>query len=426
MRFKPKALFFVLAAGLLLAGGFAFSTQEAAVTDQEFEAAVQAVNNYGIVVRTQGGINILNPTTNQIGPVLFDGPLGAEGGGLFDVVISANGKRAAVSNFGSSRIFFFDLTNPASPQLFGGWVQLPFFAEDLAITPDGKFVLCADGGFTKHIAVIDVATRTLVSDYVIPGNRYAASVEIAANGKTVIATDYFSCRVYVFVLDPATGGLSYAKQFTLDGAHLPAGVLLPPDFWKAEFTTNPMRPINANITPDGKTVVVNDATKDQIAVFRIDGPGNVTWTQITGTYPRKPQYQQPMKEFSVSGQSFAFTPNGKKLYAYNNYNRQGILSSFRSEVLVYDVVGPGKLKPTYTVIPITPRRGTSQLFGVDMMAVDPSGRFLYVANPTLSGGVRAISIIKVATDSFLRNIWLVNDPPPNDSGIPVGIAFRRQ
>ncbi len=419
MRFKPKALFFVLAAGLLLAGGFAFSTQKAAGTEEEFAAAVRAVNNYGLVVRNQGALQVLNPAGNTLGAPLFDGQLGSEGGGLFDVVISANGKRAAVSNFGDSKVFFIDLTNPASPQLVGV-LRIPFFAEDLAITPDGKYLLCTDGGFSSRVAVIDFATQSVVTDFAMTGSRYANAVEIAANGRTVFTADYFQGQIHVLVFDPATATLSYGPRFILDGAHLPAGVLLPPDFWKAQFL---MRPVNVSISPDGKTAVANDTGMDQIAVFRIDGPGNVTLTQITGTYDRKSQYQDVT---NVSGQSFAFTPDGKKLYAYNNYNHAGIWSTFRSEVLVYNVVGPGKLKPTYTVIPLTPLRGTSQLFGVDMMAVDPSGRFLYVANPTLSGGVMAISIIKVATDSFLRNIWLVNDPPPNYMGLPVGIAFRRQ
>ncbi len=422
MRFKPKVLFLVLAAaGLLLAGGFAFSTQEAAVTDQEFEAAVQAVNNYGILVRTEGAVQILNPATNTLGPALLNGQMGSEGGGLFDVVISPNGKKAFVSNFGDSRIICLDLTNPTSPQMIG-WVNIPFFAEDMSITPDGKYVLCTDGGFSSRVAVIDAASRTVINNYALPGGRQAQCVEIAANGKTVMVADYWNCAAHVLILDPATGALAYAKSFYLDGARLPAGVLLPPDFWKAQFL---MRPVNINISPDGRTAVANDVNMDQIAVFRIDGPGNVVMTQITGTYPRKPQYQQPIQEIYVSGQSFAFTPNGTKLFAYGNYHRATVISSFRSEVLVYDVVAAGKLKPAYVTIPLTPTRGTSQLFGVDCMAVDPSGRFLYVTNPTLSGGDLVVSIIKVATNSFLRNIWLV-DPPYNSIGLPTGIAFRRQ
>ncbi len=420
MRFKPEALVFVLAAGLLLAGGLAFSTQEAARTDVEFAAAVQALNNYGLVARTWGALQVLNPTGNTVGAPLFDGQLGSEGGGLFDVVISANGKRAAVSNFGDSKVFFIDFTNPASPQLIGV-VRLPFFAEDLAITPDGKYLLCTDGGFSSRVAVIEFATQTVATDFRMTGGRNANAVEIAADGRTVFTVDYFSGKVQILILNPATGALSYGKLFILDGAHLPAGVALPPDFRKAQFFD---RPVNVSISPNGKTAVIADANMDQIVVFRIDSPWNVTMTQITGTYPRIPQYSLPWPTFVAHGQSFAFTPDGKKLYGLIQYVRTWL--DQRTEVAVYDVVGPGKLKPTYVTIPITPTRGTSQLFGVDCMAVDPSGRFLYVTNPTLSGGQKVISIIKVATNAFLHNIWLVNDPPPNDMQVPVGIAFRRQ
>ncbi len=73
-------------------------------------------------------------------------------------------------------------------------------------------------------------------------------------------------------------------------------------------------------------------------------------------------------------------------------------------------------------------RGTSQLFGVDTMAVDPSGRFLYLANPTLSGGKTVISIVDAKTNTFIRNIYLNKTDPKVTSmpNIPTGIAFRRQ
>ena len=430
MKFKLKTLLLVLAAaGLLLAGGFAFSTQEAAGTAEEFAAAVQAANNYGLVVRTgssgagnlPGAIQTLNPNGQVLGPWLFQGKLGHPGGGLFDVVISADGKRAAVSNFGDCRVTLINFANPAAPY-FQGIVMLPIFAEDLAFTPDGKYVLCSDGGFSARISVIDWNSATVATNK-LTGARYINGVEVGRFGKTVLGVDYFGAKLHVFILDPATGALSFGKQFELWGSKIPAGVIVPPNFWKGQYIN---RPVNVSISPDGTTAVVGDAGSGSIAVFRMFAPTGVEWTQIAETYPLSPQYA-PTSAYASHIQSFAFTPDGKKVFAFVTHTGPHWPGDFWTEITAFDVLGPGKLSPTPTHILFTPMRGTSQLFGVDTLAVDPSGRFLYATNPTLSGGVRVISIIDAVTNTFIRNLWLDHtDPVANTSMMPVGIAFRKQ
>ena len=60
-------------------------------------------------------------------------------------------------------------------------------------------------------------------------------------------------------------------------------------------------------------------------------------------------------------------------------------------------------------------RGTSQLFGVDTIAIDPSGSYLYVANPTVSGGLPGLSIIDLTVGAPIDSV--------PGRGIPTGIAF---
>ena len=416
MRFKLKTLFLVLAAaGLLLAGGFAFSTQE----------PVGAAHNYGLFAGSPTGqVQTLNPNGHVVGPWLFRGKLGSYGGGLFDVVISADGKKAAVSNFGDSRVNLINFANPAAPELKGpGFVKLPMFAEDLAFTPDGKYILCTDGGFSNRVSVIDFDNATVLTTK-ITGARYLNGIEIARYGKTVFGVDYFQGAVHILIMDPATGALSFGKRFDLQGNKMPAGVIVPPNFWKTRFFN---RPVNVSISPDGATAVVADASNGSICVFRIFTPTYVVWTQIAETYPLNPQYLASPPYYSHI-QSFAFTPDGKKVFAFVTRTGPHWPGDFWTEITAFDVLGPGKLSPTPTHIPFTPMRGTSQLFGVDTLAVDPSGRFLYATNPTLSGGVRVISIIDAVTNTFIRNIWLDHTDPKvtTDPNIPTGIAFRRQ
>ncbi len=415
MRFKLKTLFLVLAAaGLLLAGGFAFSTQE----------PVGAAHNYGLFAGSPTGqVQTLNPNGHVVGPWLFRGKLGSYGGGLFDVVISADGKKAAVSNFGDARVNLINFANPAAPELKGpGFVKLPMFAEDLAITPDGKYILCTDGGFSNRVSVIDFDNATVLTTK-ITGARQFQAIEIGRYGKTVFGVDYWTGAVHILIMDPATGALSYGKQFLLRGSKIPANIIKPADFWKEKYFN---RPVNVSISPDGQTAVVGDAGNGSIAVFRIFTPTHVEWTQIAETYPLNPQYTLPAATYYAHIQSFAFTPDGKKVFAFVTHTGPNWPGDFWTEATAFDVVGPGKLSPTPTHIPITPMRGTSQLFGVDTMAVDPSGRFLYLANPTLSGGKMVISIVDAKTNTFIRNLWLSTTSPIPNYSLPVGIAFRRQ
>jgi hypothetical protein len=88
-------------------------------------------------------------------------------------------------------------------------------------------------------------------------------------------------------------------------------------------------------------------------------------------------------------------------------------------------------------------RGTSQLFGVDTMAITTDGNFLYVTNPTLSGAKPVIDVVDLRTFTHVKSIgtpqhypdpvrnW-PNPPDPADPTnpsdwieyvLPVGIAF---
>jgi len=49
------------------------------------------------------------------------------------------------------------------------------------------------------------------------------------------------------------------------------------------------------------------------------------------------------------------------------------------------------------------------------MAIDPSGNYLYVTNPTLSGGVVEVTVIDLTTNTEVNQI--------HANGIPTGIAF---
>jgi len=318
-------------------------------------------------------IQFIDPATQTVSASLLKGTLGSYGGGLFDVAITPNGKTAIVSNFGDSKIFFIDISGGfnVAPTLLGQ-ARVGFFAEDMAITPDGKYVLITDGGFASRIAVVDIAGQYVVGSPNFPGV-YSNAVAIAPNGLTVLTADYFAGKINQFTFNPEDGTLAFVYAFYV----------------------MPARPVNVEISPDGQTAIAVSATGYKHPVFSIK-EGNVGFVGVV-TLAHK------------SGQSCVFSKDGTKAYLLSNS------TYYRAMIEVLDVAGPGLVTASGVSITARPKKGTSQLFGVDTIAIDPAGEYLYVANPTLSGGTQRISIIDLAVNAQVNYI--------QGNGIPTGIAF---
>lgn len=441
------------------------------------------------------GIALIDPSRNVISPILLNGydytidpetdypiggQLGSEGGGRFDVVINQAGTLAAVSNFGDSTVYFVNLSS--GTPVVDGVVKIDFFAEDMAMDPSEQWLLVTDGGFSPVIARIHIPTRTLVpfmtdddddpSTPDVPGPwrfptipvdadhdpstpdveapaGYANAVAVAADGRTVVCADYFQGLALVVLLDPVTGNLTYRQRFELwrEGTDSTAA-------WPFLY-----RPVNLSISPDGRTVLFSNASdcginphqidpEDptqrlegcNIGVLRIDSPGQCT---------RMPDVIMP---YNVrGGQSIAFSRDGGRAYYGTIFNPIDTSVTpwawdyiyFHHEVQVLSVNGPG-LVTRSGAMPSQTIRGTSQLFGVDTLATSPDGNYLYVTNPTVSGGQPVVEVFDLNRRQSVKQITCPLDypdplrdpypdppgpPDPSDSGdwiatlIPTGIAF---
>jgi len=342
---------------------------------------VSANDGFGVFANSNtNNIQFIDPETNETTGPWLAGQLGSYGGGLFDVAITPDGKTAVVSNFGDSKIFFIDISggfNAAPVLLTPKGVRIGFFAEDMVITPDGKYVLVTDGGFSARVAVISIYDNGIIAPYLLKNNnlgtRYANAVDITPDGKTVLVADYFSGRAYSYALQN-DGTLVYINT---------AWVL-------------PFRPVNVTISPDGQTAIMAIAGSSALVALAIDE---------TGLIYKTTHIAMPFK----NGQSCVFNQAGTKAYYLSNSQNGG------TKVVVLNVNGPGDVSTTGTNITVRPRRGTSQLFGVDNIALDPTGNYLYVTNPTLSGGVAGISVLDLTSNAQVDSISV--------NGIPTGIAF---
>ncbi len=434
-----------------------------------------------VVYSNTNGVALINPRTHTISPVLlneFDytidpetdypvgGLLGSEGGGRFDLAMTSDGRRALISNFGDSKVFFINLRS--GTPVVDGMAQLDFFAEDIDIHPSNEWALVTNGGFSTRIGVLHIPTRTWIpagmsnddppvpqsyelpeeviedeDDPLYPGyGRYGNAIDIAPDGRTVIVADYFQGALHVLLFDPATGALSFQQTEWL---------------WKYgtdQTAAFPVlyRPVNVTISPDGRTVMAvncvrstnpGDSDPDaifegcSIPVFTIDRPGHIV---------RHPDVIMP---FEVGGgQTLVYSADGRRAYLHTIYydEEPEIYNEdeywMYSEVQALSITGPGQVSHTGS-LHLPTERGTSQLFGVDTMAITPDGGFLYVTNPTLSGASPALDVVNLRSFTHVKQIGTPQnypdptrdypDPPdPPDPGnpsdyidevIPVGIAF---
>jgi DNA-binding beta-propeller fold protein YncE len=319
-----------------------------------------------------GSIQFINPADNTVTEPLLVGELGPRSGGLLDVVITADGKTAIVSNFGASYVYFVDISGGfnGTPRVTGSMFT-NLFAEDIALTPDEKYLLVTDGGLSSQVAIIKMSDLSV--RYKNMGGKDAQAVAITADGQLALFPDYLGGAVHSYWLND--GELSY----------------------KESWLVLPNWPVNIAISPDGHTVIVPSAFRPVASSFMIDDNHDLIYM---GEIPLP----------SRGSQSCVFSRDGSKAYILINGNfGKGTL------VAVLNVTGPGQVTPSGDVIQVTPTRGSGQFFGVDTIALDPSGNYLYITNPTSFGVIAGFSVLDLTTNSEVGLFPA--------TGIPTGIAF---
>lgn len=357
-------------------------------------------NGVGIVAFSNGWVGFINTLTKTVSTPFLAGELGAAGNGVLDVVITPDRKTALVSTFGTSTISFVSM----SSKTLLGTVTLSFSAEDIALTPDGKYALVTDGGFTNKIAVIDVENRTLVEEYTSPDlnpdptieeyNNFQA-VTVAADGETVLTVDYFVGQLHVFTLSD-TGNLTFVE--TLDVSN--GGTLYP---------------VNVSISPDGQTALVSSVGADETAhrfpVLQITAPGVV---QLNGYVDVGLSLQ--------ACQSIVFHSSGTYAYAYCTQLDPANM------IVRLAVTAPGEVSASADFAEVGFSE-TSQLFGVDTIALDRANKYLYISNMGTSLSVNQMQVFNVITGTVEKTITFddVEMPPGSatfEGAYPAGVFIR--
>lgn len=362
---------------------------------------------FGIVAIEGGWLATIDGYSQSVNAPILTGQLSAAGDQLLDVAITPDGTTALVSSFTTKQISFLDtslalvptLTPGITPRLLGS-LKISFYAEDIAITPNGRFALVTDGLYTPKIAVIDIASRTLVEEYdaSVAGRNHQA-VAIAPDGRTVLTVDYFGGKVHAYTLSD-DGHLN--SSTSIDISH--GGTL---------------KPINVSIAPDGKTAVVatasNSAATMAFPVLKITGAGLASTSGIV----------TPSRRL-VGSQTVVFSRDGRKAYLNCVQEPDGSGIAPRNVIEQLNIGADGQAYDG-GVLATLDFVAVNQLFGVDTMAIDYARNWLYVSNMSGSDAKNHVEVIDLETGAAVKTIPFdpvaVGSPASSVTAKPTGICY---
>lgn len=313
---------------------------------------------WGIVVNVSS-MNIQTIDLGQTPPKVYGpfltGFLGTSGNQLVDVAVTPDSNYALISNFGERKVYRIDISDPTNP-VMAGTMTLSFFAEDIAISPNGQFAVISDGGFSSTLAFINLSSFSSASTYTMTSsNLYAQAVAIGSDNSTIIVVDYANSRIIYGRVNATFSGLVSESNLPAEGY-----------------------PINVAISPDGSTVLAA-GWNSVVTVFQITGPGILvpgSTTKVTG--------------FHDGLQSIAFAPDGKKAYVLGANSSGNTLSWLQ-------INGPGNVTLGGDRAATLSTYAGSGFFGVDCLAVSPSGNVAIAGTATGSTDSRnRVSLINLS------------------------------
>lgn len=202
------------------------------------------------------------------------------------------------------------------------------------------------------------------------------SIAVDPTGKFAYVADQgcpftFTGRVSMFTIDPSTGALSSA------GTPVDTG----------DFDTN-----SVTVDPSGKFVyVANEGTGD-IG----DTPGSVSMYAINAATGALTSIGTPVASGDFGPASVAVDPTGKFAYVANTGSDADPAATFCGSVSTFDInAGTGSLTSSGGIV-LAPGAANPGSCSPQWVAVDPTGKFAYVAN---EGGLTPTSVSMYQIDA---------------------------
>jgi DNA-binding beta-propeller fold protein YncE len=268
------------------------------------------------------GANVVNEASRLLGTA-------ATGSGQIvgDCAISHDGTLGFATNF-NSRVSVVDLTS-SPPQPAAGIRRIPISnqGDDLAFTPDGRFLLVCGGSVAAPISVVDVATRREHTTFQLGPTMGCHTVDVCRDGSVLVTS--------------RSGQATARLTIDADGVLHDTGERLAVNF-----------PNNVYCAPDGRSGIVVAYDESKVKAFRVPGLTLADEWLV----PSNP----------VSG---VFARDGGRFYVRSEY---GTVFARNYDL---DSSSFGALAFSVEATPI------ERLTGVEQLALERSGARLYVPEP---------------------------------------------
>ncbi|MBN1188671.1 MAG: hypothetical protein JXA46_02870 [Dehalococcoidales bacterium] len=271
-----------------------------------------------------------------------------------DCSISSDGKLGFVTNF-MNELYVIDLANiPLGLAPGINPIIISSHGEDISMTPDGQYIVIADGSFPDPVSVVNIAARNEVDTCSVGSDHN--SVEVLSDS-SVLVTSYYSNQVYRLTID-ANGTLTdTGETLAFNDAN------------------------NVYGSPDaGAGFVIGRFDNPVVQSFLVPGLTAVDTRNLTG-----------------AGICGAVHPDGDIIYIRTVYYGQGYITaySFNSTTAALGA------NPLFSI----PVSSCSTFYGMDQMAITPDGTRLFVPEGD------EIKIYDADTGSLLHTIsgYFLND-----------------
>jgi hypothetical protein len=277
------------------------------------------------------------------------------GGTIGDVLITSNLNRGYVTNF-DYKVFVIDLTT-SPPSLARGKknpITISTAGEDLAISPNGRYLLVTDGSHEEPVSVINVASRKEISTFSTSSG--ANSVDVCSDRDGSVLFTSFNVN-----------GVQAVRRLILSGAgtltdtgeilHVddPVNVYCAPggksgvvigSMFSGSMTsfTIPIAFADHRVLGEADGAVAGAINRAGTRVFARSNPGAIdlfSFDRTTGALGESPIRTFPVADAPsfLGMDQIAYHPNGGKLYvsepgAVKVYNRSGkLIASIRSPAI---------------------------------------------------------------------------------------------
>ncbi|MEK7451868.1 MAG: hypothetical protein AAB664_00865, partial [Patescibacteria group bacterium] len=307
-----------------------------------------------------------------------------------------------VNNANTEEVFFYNVSNPASPALIGS-TELGFSVTDLAMNAQNVFVTSATN--TAEMTVINVSTRTI--SQTIDMTTTADALSVLVSGTNIYIGRASGTSEELVMLDGSNPPLGLPILFSLEIGSDVNGIAMDPKATMLTLATN---------DNSGELVLVNTSDVSIAQVVNVAGSNNANTSAIYGTHVYLGS-DADAAELVVYGVLNTGWNNPQVLGTANQSSPRPGTTVFVSGNYAYVGTTKGSSKPEFTIYdisqPTLPVYVGSYMVGDTVNRILVSGNYAYLAVANNALEFQIIDITNKSAPTLLSSLNLAGSQSGN-------------